>query len=72
MESELPEFYAFSDETSRSAVEKMAVSGMTSLLVVDRATLGVCGSVNLKDLLLGRRKSIKREKERMRVFAAGR
>ena len=71
-ESELPEVYAFSDETSRAAVEKMAVSGLTNLVVVDRASLGVCGTVRLKDLLLGRRKSIKREQERMRIFAAGR
>jgi H+/Cl- antiporter ClcA len=69
-ESQLPEMYAFSDETSRAAVEKMAVSGLTSLPVVDRSTLGVCGTVSLQNLLLGRRKSIKREQERMRIFAS--
>ena len=68
----LPEVYAYSDETSRAAVEKMATYGLTSLLVVDRATEGVCGTVSLKDLLLGRRRLMKRERERERVFAPGR
>ena len=34
----LPEVYAFTDETSRAVVEKMAMSGLTQLLVIDRAT----------------------------------
>ena len=53
----MPEVFAYSDETSLAAVEKMATSGLTALLVVDRATQGVCGSVSLKDLLLGRRRA---------------
>lgn len=69
-EAQLPEIYAFTDETSRAAVEKMAVSGLTSLPVVDRTTLGICGTVSLQNLLLGRRKAIKREQERNRVFAS--
>jgi hypothetical protein len=68
----LPEVFAYSDETSRSAVEKMATSGLTTLLVVDRATQGVCGTVSLKDLLLGRRRRMKRERQRARVFSPGR
>jgi hypothetical protein len=60
------------DDTSRSAVEKMATSGLTTLLVVDRATQGVCGTVSLKDLLLGRRRRMKREQQRARVFSPGR
>jgi H+/Cl- antiporter ClcA len=71
-ETPLPEVYAFTDETSRAVVEKMAVSGLTKLLVIDRATNLVCGTVSLQDLLLGRRKLVKRERERQRVFAAGR
>ena len=68
----LAEVFAYSDETSRSAVEKMATSGLTTLLVVDRATQGVCGTVSLKDLLLGRRRRMKREQQRARVFSPGR
>ena len=71
-EAELPEVYAFADETSRAAVEKMAISGLTTLLVVDRAAGTVCGTVSLQDLLLGRRKLAKREQERERIFTPGR
>ena len=49
----------------------MATSGLTTLLVVDRATQGVCGTVSLKDLLLGRRRRMKRERQRARVFSPG-
>jgi H+/Cl- antiporter ClcA len=65
----LPEVYAFSDETSRAAVEKMATSGLSTLLVVDRKTANVCGEIGLKDLLLGRRRLVQRERQRARVFA---
>jgi H+/Cl- antiporter ClcA len=71
-ESPLPEVYAFADETSRAAVDKMAISGLMSLLVIDRDTKTICGTVRLRDLLLGRRKQVKREQERERVFTAGR
>jgi chloride channel protein, CIC family len=71
-EEGLPEVYAFSDETSRAAVEKMAMAGLSSLLVVDRSTHAACGTVSLQDLLLGRRKLVKREQERLRVFAPSR
>jgi len=67
--AELPEVFAYSDETSRAAVEKMAVEELNSLPVVDRATNCVCGEVTLKDLLLGRLRLVKREKKRVRVFA---
>jgi CBS domain-containing protein len=56
----LPEVYTYADETSRAAVEKMATSGLTSLLVVDRGTHKVCGRVGLQDL--------QRERQRKRVF----
>jgi H+/Cl- antiporter ClcA len=64
--------YAYSDETSRAAVEKMAIGGIDTLLVVDRSTNQVCGRVALQDLLLGRRKLAKREQERLRIFTPGR
>jgi H+/Cl- antiporter ClcA len=69
--AELPEVYAFSDETSRAAVEKMATSGLSTLLIVDRSTEAVCGTLSLQDLLLGRRKLVKREQERLRIFSPG-
>jgi H+/Cl- antiporter ClcA len=68
----LPEVYAFTDETSRAVVEKMATSGQTRLLVMNRAANTICGTVTLQDLLLGRRRLVKREQERERVFASGR
>ena len=64
----LPDVYTYADETSRAAVEKMATSGLTTLLVVDRRTHKVCGRVGLQDLLLGRRKLVQRERQRKRVF----
>ena len=64
----LPEFYAFSDETSRSAAERMATSGLDQLIVVDRKTKAVCGVVNLRDLLAGRKRAMERENDRVRVF----
>ena len=71
-EVELPEIFAFSDETSRAAAEKMAIAGIDTLPVVDRASNTVCGRVTLLDLLLGRRKLAKREQVRLRIFAPGR
>jgi CIC family chloride channel protein len=64
----LPEFYAYSDETSRSAAERMATSGLDQLIVVDRKTKAVCGVVNLRDLLAGRKRAMERENDRVRVF----
>jgi H+/Cl- antiporter ClcA len=68
-ESKLPKVFAYADETSRSAVEKMATLTLNELAVVDRATDRVCGTVTLQDLLLGRRRAVHRERERERVFA---
>jgi hypothetical protein len=69
LETLSPDAYAYSDETSRAAVEKMATSGVSTLLVVDRATKEVCGKLGLKDLLLGRRRLVQRERERARMFS---
>ncbi len=68
--AQLPELYAFSDETCRSAAEQMATSGHLILPVVDRATKTIVGSVDAKSLLLGRRRSVQRERDRARVFRA--
>jgi hypothetical protein len=68
----LPQVFAYSDETSRAAVEKMATEDVAMLPVVDRATGAICGTVSLRDLLLGRRRLMKREGERLRIFASRR
>jgi chloride channel protein, CIC family len=68
--AQLPEYYAFGDETSRTAAERMATTGLDELVVVDRKTKKICGKVTLHDLLAGRRRAIDRENERVRVFSA--
>jgi H+/Cl- antiporter ClcA len=60
--------YAFTDEPCREVAERMAVSGVHSMPVLDRATKTVRGSVSVQDLLRGRRKSVHRETHRLRVF----
>jgi chloride channel protein, CIC family len=67
--SDVPEFYAFADETSRSAAERMATTGLDELLVLDRDTQKISGRVRLRDLLMGRRRAMARENERARVFS---
>lgn len=68
----LPDNYAYTDETSRSAAEKMANGGLSSLLVIDRDTKEVRGTITLQDLLRGRQKSMQRETDRERVFSTSR
>jgi H+/Cl- antiporter ClcA len=68
---ELPEIFAYSDETCRSVAEEMASTGHLSLPVVDRTTGLVCGRLGAAELLAGRRRAMLRESERTVVFAAG-
>lgn len=68
--AQLPEIYTFSDETCRAAAEQMATSGHLVLPVIDRESKTIVGSVDAKSLLLGRRKSVQRERDRVRVFNA--
>jgi chloride channel protein, CIC family len=60
--------YTFTDETCRSAAERMAVTGQIRLAVLDRETRRLCGYVSLQDLLIGRRRFVEREEDRERVF----
>ena len=60
--------YNFTDETCRSAAERMATTGHIRLAVLDRETMQPRGYVSLEDLLIGRRRFIKREEARERVF----
>ncbi len=66
----LPEIYAYADETCRSVAETMATTGVSAMPVVDRSTRAICGHVTLQDLLAGRRRSVQREQDRVRVFGA--
>jgi len=65
---ELPEVFAYSDETCRSVAEQMAVSGVATLPVIDRQTGKPCGSIGLIELLAGRRRAIRRESHRSRAM----
>ncbi len=68
----LPETYAFADETSRNVAEKMATSGLDALLVIDRDTKKILGTITAQNLLLGRRRAVQRERDRERVFSGRR
>ncbi len=65
----LPEYFVYSDNTSRSAAELMATEGLTSLPVVDRKTAQINGTITLLDLLKGRSKAVVRENERLRLVS---
>jgi CIC family chloride channel protein len=62
------EVYAYADETSRSVAEKLATSGLDTITVIDRTSKKVIGTIDAQDLLLGRRRSVQREQDRLRVF----
>ena len=63
-----PELFTYSDSTGRGAVELMATEGVASIVVIDRGTGRVNGTLTLQDLLRGRNKAIVRETERLRPF----
>jgi chloride channel protein, CIC family len=65
---QLPDNYVFSDETCRTVAEEMATTGSMSLLVVDRETNRLLGSVGAAELLAGRRRAVKRESDRSIAF----
>jgi H+/Cl- antiporter ClcA len=64
----LPEVLAYTDETCRAVAEEMATIGVMSMLVVDRESGRVCGSISAQELLGGRRRAIARESERSISF----
>jgi chloride channel protein, CIC family len=67
--SPLPEVFAYSDSTGRSAAEIMATEGHAVLPVVDRRTNRIIGSISLQDLLKGRSKAVVREHERLTLMS---
>ena len=64
----LPENYVFSDETCRAVAEEMATTGLMSLLVVNRETNRLMGTVGAAELLAGRRRAVMRESDRSVAF----
>jgi hypothetical protein len=66
--TEMSAVYTFSDETCRSAAERMATTGHIRLAVLDRETMQPRGYLSLQDLLIGRRRFVEREEDRERVF----
>lgn len=65
---QLPETYVFSDETCRAVAEEMATTGLMSLLVVDRESNRLIGTVGAAELLAGRRRAVMRESDRSAAF----
>ena len=63
-----PGVYVYSDETCRAVAEEMATTGQMSLLVLDRETNRLVGSVGAAELLAGRRRAVQRESERSIAF----
>ena len=63
-QAELPEVFAYLDETCRAVAEEMATSGVTSMPVIDRKTGAICGTIGAQELLLGRKRAVEREWDR--------
>jgi CBS domain-containing protein len=63
---ELPEAFAYTDETLRDAAEEMATTGVASMPVVDRETGRVRGRISATELLVGRKRAVERESKRNR------
>ena len=59
---------AYDDEPLRSAAQRMAVTGHTTLPVVSRTDHKVVGMITLADLLAGRRHALEAEQRRERVL----
>lgn len=66
--SQLPEVFAYSDETCRAVAEGMANTGVMNMPVLDRASGRVCGHISARELLIGRRRAFARESKRSIAF----
>lgn len=60
----LPATYAYDDQTCRAVAEEMATTGVLTMVVVDRETGKICGSVGAAELLMGRKRAVERESQR--------
>jgi CIC family chloride channel protein len=65
---DLPEIFAYADQTCRAVAEEMAISGVVTMPVIDRETDAICGNISAHDLLVGRRRAVARESERSTSF----
>ncbi len=68
MSEDLPDIFAYSDETCRAVAEEMATTGVMSMPVVNRQTGAICGQIGAAELLAGRRRAVVRESERSISF----
>jgi chloride channel protein, CIC family len=66
----MPELFIYADSTSRSAAELMATEKIGSLMVADRATQRILGTITIQDLLKGRSNAVVRETERLRLASS--
>jgi CIC family chloride channel protein len=66
--AQLPEIFAYTDETCRSVAEEMATTGVMSMPVVDRETGLVRGQISARELLIGRKRAVVRESERRKLL----
>ena len=62
--AELPDVFAYEDETCRAVAEEMATSGVLTMVVIERETGRTVGSISAQDLLAGRKRAVVRESER--------
>jgi chloride channel protein, CIC family len=67
-EKEMPETFAFTDETCRSVAEAMATNGLLRMEVADRESGRLVGTIGAAELLAGRRRAVRRESERRIAF----
>jgi CIC family chloride channel protein len=66
--AQVPEPFAYTDETCRAVAEEMATTGVMSMPVVDRKTGVVCGHIGARELLIGRKRAVVRESQRRKLF----
>jgi chloride channel protein, CIC family len=66
----LSEAFAYNDQTCRAVAEELATTGLLRMMVVDRESNRVSGSIGAVELLIGRRRAVERESERRIAFLA--
>jgi hypothetical protein len=66
--AELPNVFAYHDETCRAVAEEMATTGVMTMPVLERETGHIIGNISAHDLLVGRRRAVERESERKSHF----
>jgi chloride channel protein, CIC family len=67
-DQQLPDMFAYTDQTCRAVAEEMATSGLLRMQVVNRESGLVCGTIGAAELLAGRRRAVRRESDRRIAF----